>query len=74
VIARAGAVLAALEEGREGHAPLARIDDLPLFAASPAPAKENALEAALKGIEPDSLTPKQALEALYDLKRRLSED
>jgi len=73
VIARAGAVLAALEEGREGHAPLARIDDLPLFAASPAPAKENALEAALKGIEPDSLTPKQALEALYDLKRRLSE-
>jgi DNA mismatch repair protein MutS len=73
VIARAGAVLAALEEGREGHAPLARIDDLPLFAANAAPAKDNAVEAALRGIEPDTLTPKQALDALYDLKRRLGE-
>ena len=38
VIARAEDVLRALEEGREGHKPLARIDDLPLFQANaPAP-------------------------------------
>jgi DNA mismatch repair protein MutS len=34
VIGRAEEVLRALEEGREGHKPLARIDDLPLFAAN----------------------------------------
>ena len=34
VIARAEEVLRALEEGREGHKPLARIDDLPLFSAA----------------------------------------
>ena len=28
-------------------------------------------EEALKGIEPDSLSPKEALEILYDLKRKL---
>ena len=33
VVARAEEVLRALEEGREGHKPLARIDDLPLFGA-----------------------------------------
>jgi DNA mismatch repair protein MutS len=32
VVSRAEEVLRALEEGREGHKPLARIDDLPLFA------------------------------------------
>ena len=40
VVARAEEVLRALEEGREGHKPLARIDDLPLFArqrAEPSP-------------------------------------
>ena len=34
VVARAEEVLRALEEGREGHKPLARIDDLPLFGAT----------------------------------------
>ena len=33
VVDRAEEVLRALEEGREGHKPLARIDDLPLFGA-----------------------------------------
>ena len=66
------AVLKALEEGREGHKPLARIDDLPLFgAAAPLP-KTSAVEEALKAVEPDALTPKQALEILYDLKRKLN--
>ena len=76
VIARAEAVLKALEEGREGHKPLARIDDLPLF-QSAAPAgnrsapRPSAIEEALREVSPDSLTPKQALELLYALKARL---
>jgi DNA mismatch repair protein MutS len=72
VVARAESVLAALEEGREGHKPLARIDDLPLFGAAFAPPpKKSAVEEALKQIEPDALSPKQALEILYDLKAKL---
>src|SRR6201996_3829964 len=47
VIARAEDVLRALEEGREGHKPLARIDDLPLFQAN-APAKAVTQESAVE--------------------------
>jgi DNA mismatch repair protein MutS len=72
VVRRAEEVLAALEEGREGHTPLAHIDELPLFGASAPKPKTSAAEEALAAIEPDSLTPKQALELLYDLKRKLS--
>jgi len=75
VIARAKEVLRALEEGREGHKPLARIDDLPLFAeriAAPEP-KPDALLEALAAAHPDTLTPKQALELVYALKRLLAE-
>ena len=73
MIHRAQSVLSALEEGREGHKPLARVDELPLFSASAAPPpKTSAVEEALKQIEPDALTPKQALDALYELKRKLT--
>jgi DNA mismatch repair protein MutS len=72
VVARAEEVLRALEEGREGHKPLARIDDLPLFGATAPQPKGSQVEAALKEIEPDALTPKQALEVLYSLKQKLS--
>jgi DNA mismatch repair protein MutS len=74
VVARAEAVLRALEEGREGHKPLARIDDLPLFAAQPAASgasRPSAVEALLRQIDPDSLSPREALEALYALKAQL---
>ncbi len=71
VVTRAEEVLRALEEGREGHKPLARIDDLPLFGATAPVAKTSAVEEALKAIEPDALSPKAALEILYDLKRKL---
>jgi DNA mismatch repair protein MutS len=71
VVMRAEEVLRALEEGREGHKPLARIDDLPLFGASAPKPKTSAVEEALKGVEPDALTPKQALEVLYELKKKL---
>jgi DNA mismatch repair protein MutS len=71
VIDRAEKVLRALEEGREGHKPLARIGDLPLFAALPARPVEkpdDGLRQALQAIEPDVLTPKEALELIYRLK------
>jgi len=71
VVARAEEVLRALEEGREGHKPLARIDDLPLFSAIPTAkveAKSNALEDALREVLPDALTPRAALELVYALK------
>ena len=72
VVARAQEVLAALEEGREGHKPLARIDDLPLFqAAAPPPKEKNALEEALRAANPDTLSPKEALELLYVLRKKL---
>ena len=73
VVARAKDVLAALEEGREGHKPLARIDDLPLFnATAPTPKPKSAVEEALRATDPDALTPKEALELLYTLKKGLS--
>jgi DNA mismatch repair protein MutS len=73
VIGRAEEVLRALEEGREGHKPLARIDDLPLFsvqAAAPL-ARASTVEDALRDVAPDSLTPKEALEWIYRLKALL---
>jgi DNA mismatch repair protein MutS len=78
VTLRAGEVLRALEEGREGHKPLARIDDLPLFAerlrSSKAPEpRENAIDEALRAADPDSLTPRTALELIYALRRMLTE-
>jgi DNA mismatch repair protein MutS len=40
-----------------------------LFAPASAPATEDALRAALDAIKPDELSPKEALEALYRLKK-----
>jgi DNA mismatch repair protein MutS len=73
VVARAQEVLAALEEGREGHRPLARIDDLPLFAVQPAKpeTKPSAIEDELRNISPDALTPREALELVYRMKAKL---
>jgi DNA mismatch repair protein MutS len=41
-------------------------------AAAPTPKKRSEVEEMLKSVEPDALTPKQALEILYELKTRLS--
>ena len=74
VVARARVVLDALEKGeREGKGhQKAIIDDLPLFSAVPnEPAqvsRASVLEDRLADIHPDSLSPKDALLALYDLK------
>ncbi|MGR3502121.1 DNA mismatch repair protein MutS [Pseudaestuariivita sp.] len=74
VVARARVVLDALEQGERegGTAPKALIDDLPLFSAAPPPppeAKASLAETMLQDIEPDALTPREALQVLYDLKK-----
>ncbi|MEP5366907.1 DNA mismatch repair protein MutS, partial [Parvibaculum sp.] len=72
VIARAQSVLSTLEKGNDREARAKLIDDLPLFSATARPdappAEESAAEAELKAINPDDLTPKEALELLYKLK------
>ncbi len=76
VIDRAKLILEELERSdREGPAS-ARLDDLPLFAAparpapvKPSPPAHDPLRAALEAIDPDEMTPREALEALYRLKR-----
>jgi DNA mismatch repair protein MutS len=73
VIERAEAVLKQLEAGEQANAATKLAEDLPLFSAArpksgvggsaPSP-----IEAELKTINPDELTPKGALEALYRLR------
>ncbi len=81
VVARAHEVLEALEKGQQGSAVARLADDLPLFsAAAPRPrnpaadARASAVEAALKEIRPDDLSPREALEALYRLKGLMEEE
>ena len=83
VVARAEEVLGTLEQGEQAGALTRLADDLPLFAAalaqnrhaddrpsgmSEASARPSVLEERLSGINPDDLTPRQALELLYALK------
>ena len=72
VVARAREVLQRLE--REPTSP-ARLDDLPLFAerAPPAAAPPSKVEQALRSLDPDALSPRDALEALYRLRAILGE-
>jgi DNA mismatch repair protein MutS len=78
VVSRAEEVLAALEKGEQSGAVSRLADDLPLFAAAPArPAggiakpQESEVEKALGDVNPDELSPREALELLYALRRRL---
>ncbi|MGU3403698.1 DNA mismatch repair protein MutS [Methylobacterium brachiatum] len=78
VVARAGAILKSLEKAERGRPARAKIDDLPLFAAlapppPPEPPAEDPLGALLDAIDPDALTPREALDALYRLKRERAE-
>ena len=79
VIARAREVLSLLEKAdrRRGQSN-GPLDDLPLFAAArpispPAPQGPVPVEAALDALNPDELSPKAALDALYRLKSLRSE-
>jgi DNA mismatch repair protein MutS len=70
VVTRARSVLRRLEGEK---AATARLDDLPLFAvAEPEPDRgPSPVEAALAAVDPDALTPREALEALYRLRSLL---
>ncbi|MFW8593832.1 DNA mismatch repair protein MutS [Cribrihabitans neustonicus] len=75
VVARARDVLDMLEQGsRDGGAKI-QIDDLPLFAAAPAQAAPrpapgpSPVEQMLGTIQPDDLSPREALDLLYQLKQ-----
>ncbi|WP_421730418.1 DNA mismatch repair protein MutS [Brevundimonas sp.] len=67
VVARARSVLDRLESEKAANA---RLDDLPLFAvAEPAPAPiSSAVDDAVAALDPDAMSPREALEALYRLK------
>jgi DNA mismatch repair protein MutS len=82
VVGRAEEVLKVLEAGAHGSAVARLADDLPLFSAAarrpappPAPAVSapavSAVETALRGLNPDELTPREALEVLYRLRAAL---
>ncbi|CAN5411554.1 DNA mismatch repair protein MutS [soil metagenome] len=67
VVARARAVLDRLETEKAANI---RLDDLPLFAMMEpaAPPMRSALDDAVAALDPDALSPREALEALYRLK------
>jgi len=71
VVARARDILAELES-TDCRPPVERlVADLPLFAVSrqtPEPLRENALNDALAALDPNEMSPRQALEALFALK------
>jgi DNA mismatch repair protein MutS len=76
VIARARVVLESLEKReRKGDNPQETlIDELPLFSATPpppVPVERSEVEEQLKDIMPDELTPREALDLLYQLKETL---
>jgi DNA mismatch repair protein MutS len=87
-VVRAEEVLKLLEEGDQGSAVRRLVEDLPLFAAAPPPpprisaasavepaAAANAPPAlidALDSVDPDTLTPREALDVVYRLKRLAS--
>ena len=75
VIKRAEQVLSSLENDKKNSNIKELADDLPLFAVlkeqtKPAVVKSPVLE-ALEQLNPDSLSPKEALEELYKLKEIL---
>jgi DNA mismatch repair protein MutS len=73
VVARARSVLAKLEAGRDATGGIAAgLDELPLFAAAEAEASDP-LADAIEALQPDQLTPREALDALYELKRLAAE-
>ncbi|WP_235882869.1 DNA mismatch repair protein MutS [Rhizobium rhizophilum] len=76
VVARAREVLTRLEDSDRKNPAALLIDDLPLFQVAvrreeiqkSGPSK---FEEALRSLDLDDLTPRQALDALYDLKKQL---
>ena len=78
VIDRAAAVLETLESGEQSGAIARLAEDLPLFAAladqpAPSAAAPSAVEEALADVNPDDLTPREALDVLYRLRGLLAD-
>ncbi|MET0250540.1 MAG: DNA mismatch repair protein MutS [Novosphingobium sp.] len=76
VVKRAKAVLDRLEKGRAATGGLAAgLGDLPLFAAAAAAEEEqcDALREKVRQLDLDALSPREALELLYELKREAGE-
>jgi DNA mismatch repair protein MutS len=76
VVERARQILAELEQ-TDRRAPVERlVADLPLFALPelppPAPPSSDGLRKVLEALNPDEMTPRAALEALYALKKAAS--
>jgi DNA mismatch repair protein MutS len=75
VVDRARDVLDQLEKGAQGGRASQLVDDLPLFSVAarqpaPKPRKDDgAIVEALGTLAPDDMTPREALEALYRLKK-----
>jgi DNA mismatch repair protein MutS len=68
VVQRAAALLAELEAGGRERAPAAAAPQLPLFAPA-----DDGLRAELAALEPDAMTPLEALRKLYELAERARE-
>jgi DNA mismatch repair protein MutS len=74
VLARAKAVLSKLEAGRDATGGLAAgLDDLPLFAAVVPEEARDPLRDALSALDIDALSPRDALDRLYEMKRLFGE-
>lgn len=76
VVKRARAVLDKLEKGRaETGGIAAGLGELPLFAAAAEAEEEqcDAVRESLRGLDVDALSPREALEKLYELKREAGE-
>ncbi|MBC7519688.1 MAG: DNA mismatch repair protein MutS, partial [Sandarakinorhabdus sp.] len=72
VLSRARGVLVRLEANRDRTGGLAAgLTDLPLFGAAPAVPAADAIRAKLAAIDPDAITPREALDLLADLKAML---
>lgn len=79
VVIRARDVLSQLEEGERKSPAHQLVDDLPLFNADirhepPRGNKPSEVEAELTALNPDDMTPREALEALYALRTKLPEE
>ncbi len=77
VVARAKDVLAKLEDADRKNPASQLIDDLPLFQVAirreeRVKAGPSKVEEALKNLNPDDMTPRQAMDALYALKKQLA--
>ncbi|MEM0922928.1 MAG: DNA mismatch repair protein MutS [Pseudomonadota bacterium] len=71
VIARARAVLERLESSDREEGAAALADALPLFSAAraaPPPPRQSGVETRLETVDPDTLSPREALDLIYELR------